>query len=543
MMRSSAVIACAVLSTAIFGLSSQRQASFDTADVHASPRTPTPVMRAMLRGGRYELRNATMIDLVRTAYNIDVPENIFGGPNWVEFDRFDIVAKAANDTPQETLHSMLQALLAERFKLKVHNDTKPMPGFVLTQGKGKHRLKEADPSGKAGCETRALSIRMVEGRAIPETSSSCRNITMDTFAKELRTIASGYFTTPVINATELNGSWDFDLKFTPRSLVGAAGPDNVTIFDAVEKAIGLKLEERSLPRTVLLIDEVNKTPTANSPDVEKMLPALPPAEFEVATLKPLDPNAPPLFRGTIGVLPGGRVSLPPLNVRSLISLAWQPINTNEIVGLPKWVDSARFALVAKVPEEYVPANGPTASLLDIAPMMQRLVVEQFKMKSHFENRPVTAYTLVSSKPKLKKADPTGRTGCKSANTSFSSFVLAGNTSLPTTQLTCQNITMAQFVDQLQMIATSYIRYPVVDASGLEGAWDFSFTFTAINPALLASTPFGAPAARDAPGASVPIGGTTIFDALEKQLGLKLEMEKRSYPVFVVDHMEEKPTEN
>jgi uncharacterized protein (TIGR03435 family) len=543
MMRASAVIACAVFSTAIFGLSSPRQASFDIADVHAGPRTPTPVMRAILRGGRYELRNATMVDLVRTAYNIEVPENIFGGPSWVEFDRFDIVAKAANDTPQETLRSMLQALLAERFKLKVHNDTKPMPSFVLTQGKGKHRLKEADPSGKTGCQTQGLAIRMADGRAIPETTSSCRNVTMEAFAKELRTIAPGYFTTPVINATELNGSWDFDLKFTPKSLAGAAGPENVTIFDAVDKLIGLKLEERSLPRTVLVIDEVNKTPTANSPDIEKMLPALPPAEFEVATLKPLDPNAPARFSGTIGVLPGGRVNLPPLNVRSLISLAWQPINTNEIVGLPKWVDSARFALVAKVPEEYVPANGPTASLLDIAPMMQRLVIEQFKMKSHFESRPVTAYTLVSAKPKLKKADPSARTGCKSANTT-AAFVLVGNTSLPSTQVTCQNITMAQFVDQLQMIASSYIRYPVVDASGLEGAWDFSFTFTSINPALLASTPFGAPAGGgDAPGASVPIGGTTIFDALEKQLGLKLEMEKRSYPVFVVDHMEEKPAEN
>src|SRR5262249_7200141 len=157
------------------------------------------------------------------------------------------------------------------------------------------------------------------------------------FAKELRTIASGYFTTPVINATELNGSWDFDLKFTPKSLAGAAGPDNVTIFDAVEKAIRLKLEERSLPRTGLGIYEVNKAPTANPPDVERMLRALPPAEFEVATLKPLDTNAPFRISGTIGVQPGGRVNLPPLNLRSLISLAWQPINTNEIVGLPKWV--------------------------------------------------------------------------------------------------------------------------------------------------------------------------------------------------------------
>src|SRR5262249_43628234 len=174
------------------------------------------------------------------------------------------------------------------------------------------------------------------------------------------------------------------------------------------------------------------------------------------------------------------------------------------------------------------------SLQDIAPMMQALLTEQFKMKTHYEDRPVTAYTLVAAKPKLKRADPSTRTGCKSTNSAATGFILSG-TSLPTTQVTCQNITLTQFADQLQTIALSYIRYPVVDATGLDGPWDFSFTFTSINPTQLvglraALPPAGAPAA---PGASDPVGGTSVFDALEKQLGLKLQAAKPSYPIFVI----------
>jgi uncharacterized protein (TIGR03435 family) len=266
---------------------------------------------------------------------------------------------------------------------------------------------------------------------------------------------------------------------------------------------------------------------------------LPPAEFEVATLKPVDPASRPATPGFIGVQPGGRVNLPPLALRSLMSLAWGPlVNLEDMVGAPKWIDSARFEVVAKVPPEYIPANGPAASIQDIGPMLQALIMEQFKMKAHFEDRPVTAYTLVAAKPKLKKADPSGRTGCKSAS-SGGVVSLGGSLPLPSTQVTCQNMTMAQFADQLQIIAASYLRRPVVEATGLEGAWDFSFTFTSINVAQLANlraaNPFGNPA--EAAGASDPIGGTTLFDALEKQLGLKLEQQKRPYPVFVIENME------
>jgi uncharacterized protein (TIGR03435 family) len=110
--------------------------------------------------------------------------------------------------------------------------------------------------------------------------------------------------------------------------------------------------------------------------------------------------------------------------------------------------------------------------------------------------------------------------------------------------------MAQFAERLQNIATSYIRYPVLNATGIEGAWDFTLTFSRVDP----NRPGGggrnggkgggpAPVAGGVGGASDPSGGISLFDALDKQLGLKLEMQRRPEPVFVIDHIEEKPTDN
>jgi uncharacterized protein (TIGR03435 family) len=103
--------------------------------------------------------------------------------------------------------------------------------------------------------------------------------------------------------------------------------------------------------------------------------------------------------------------------------------------------------------------------------------------------------------------------------------------------------MAQFADQLLILAGNYVHYPVTDSTGLEGAWDFSFTYSPINPTQLAGLRGAPPPGVTDPGASDPVGGTSLLEAVEKQLGLKLEMQKRSHPVLVIDHMEEKPTDN
>jgi uncharacterized protein (TIGR03435 family) len=108
--------------------------------------------------------------------------------------------------------------------------------------------------------------------------------------------------------------------------------------------------------------------------------------------------------------------------------------------------------------------------------------------------------------------------------------------------------MAQFGEQLQRMAAGYIRTPIVDATGLEGGWDFTLAFS---PAGMAGGRGGrggrAGMASDAaaPGgdAAEPTGAISLFEALEKELGLKLETEKRPLPVLVVDSIERKPVEN
>jgi len=140
---------------------------------------------------------------------------------------------------------------------------------------------------------------------------------------------------------------------------------------------------------------------------------------------------------------------------------------------------------------------------------------------------------VSAKPKMKKADPASRTHCKYVDSPDGSQVL-----------TCQNITMAQFADRLQNRAPE-LNWPVLDATGIKGGWDFALTFS-WRAAMMNTAGSGADAGQSGDGvptASDPSGAYTLFEAVEKQLGLKLEMQKRPLPVIVIDHIERTPTDN
>src|SRR5215203_7084318 len=102
----------------------------------------------VLRGNRYVLRNATMVDLIRTAYGVQ-PERIAGGPSWLEWNRWDIAALAPEGTPPARLQEMLKALLAERFTLVVREDTATVAGLAL-KANPNHKLRQASSPG--GCE-------------------------------------------------------------------------------------------------------------------------------------------------------------------------------------------------------------------------------------------------------------------------------------------------------------------------------------------------------------------------------------------------------
>jgi uncharacterized protein (TIGR03435 family) len=549
MMRAiTCLYSAALLSGLVFGQSSETKPAFEIADVHVSPPTRNPFLRRpTIRRGRYEIRLATMVDLISAAWGIDA-ERVVGGPNWVENDRFDVIAKAPDGITADAAKPLLQSLLAERFKLVVHNDSRSVPAYGLKAGK-RPQLKPASGSGEPECkfELPPPPPPPAPGGPPPAPlliSYSCRNMTMEGFAQALHTsiaATSQYLNDRVVvDETELKGAWDFDFKYTLRGGPPGADGSGTTIFDAMEK-LGLKLEPSDTPLPVIAIDSVNQKPSANLPNVAEALKIAPaPTEFEVAELKP----TPPDFRGMmLQIQPGGRVNIAGTPVKFLIQQAWD-LTDDMIAGAPKWMETDRYNLVAKA----AVSGGPDMDIDDLWPMLRALLTERFQLRTHMEELPVNAYTLTAVKPKMKKADPASHTKYKEGPASDGKDPRNKNPVLGRL-VTCQNMTMAQFAAKLKDIAPGYIHTPVLDATGLEGGYDFTLSFSPAGAAQGGGGGRGggeagaAPPANVAVEASDPNGAITLFEAIEKQLGLKLATQKRPAPVLVIDHAEQKPTDN
>jgi uncharacterized protein (TIGR03435 family) len=519
------------------GLAQQPQ--FELADVHAST-TPHGIAQnfgGVLREGKYVNRDVTMLQLIEAAYGV-AEDGLAGGPSWVNSDLFDVVAKVPAGTTKASANLMLQALLADRFKLVISKDKRPLPRYVLTVGKGGSKLKTASGSGDPGCRPEQQAPQPPGGgppdpSKIPNGRIVCRSVDSAAIAENLRAFAGGYLTHDVIDMTTLEGSYDFDLEWTGAGALAAKGAEGISIFDAVDKQLGLKLELKDVPTEAMAIQSVNRKPTENAPNVAKLLGEAPP-RFEAASIKPAAPDDNMqglLYTGGSQMRAGG-------TTRSLIAMSLQispNIAGDTVVGLPKYADSAKWEIVAKVPVtgEGAPnvVNGrPQPPPLSIGlQMLYGLMVDRFELKTHTENRGVTVYalTVAGAKPKMTQANESERTGCKP------------DTSLPKPvtnmgpMIACKNTTMAETAQFLEQQAGAYIDHPIVDATGLQGGWNFAVGWTprrmlqAVNP----NQPAGE--------ASDP-NGISVFEAVEKELGLKLVKRTRSIPVIVVDHVDEKP---
>jgi hypothetical protein len=123
------IIFSAVLIPCAFTQPTVAPVGFEAADVHVSPKAPSAYMTMAVRGGRYEIHKATMVDLVRIAYGVD-SYRVVGGPGWLEIHRFDVVAKVPPNTAPEALGAMLKNLLAERFSLEVRNRHQSHSNFL-----------------------------------------------------------------------------------------------------------------------------------------------------------------------------------------------------------------------------------------------------------------------------------------------------------------------------------------------------------------------------------------------------------------------------
>ena len=226
-----------------------------------------------------------------------------------------------------------------------------------------------------------------------------------------------YVDHPVLDSTKLEGTWDFELEYTPASLLPEKGRDGITIFDALNKQLGLKLELQDVPMPALVIESVKRMPTENPAGVTTGL-ALAAARFEVAIIKPADPDQPHLigfsYTGGSQMKAGGTLLY-------LIALALQMppgVAADLVVGLPKSAESQVWDITAKLPStgegspNVVGGRPQPLPRSIVFEMLRGLLADQFELKTHTENREVTAYALMltGAKPKMIRAKETRAIG-------------------------------------------------------------------------------------------------------------------------------------
>lgn len=479
--------------------------AFDVADVHVSRPGTKPLRGLQMPAGRSEFHAVTVLSLIEAAYGVG-DDRVIGGPAWLDADKFDIYAKAPVAADRETRKLMLRALLADRFKLTLHLEDRPLPAFTLSLGKKLLMKPAADPGGEPHCEAGDVGGN--------STTLACRNVPGPKVAETLGQRAQGYLTNrPVVDRTGLKGSYDFTLHWTWPAWLKVV-PDGISFFDAIEKNLGLKLEAATLPTPCYVIDSASETPTPNAPGVKENLPSVT-TEFEVVTIKQSAPGTELRAR----LLPSGLMEWRAMTLQRFIWMAWEK-GPERILGGPKWLDSDKWDVEA--------IAGKDVGIDGVRVMVRAMLKERFGLELHTEERPLPVYALNAKRAnKLEKAD-----GLRSiCNRSVESGLIV---------YTCTNTTMAELVEKLPTVAGAfqYLDHSVVDATELEGRYNFAFGWTPKQnlPRSASQTPPGA-----APAAADP-GGVTLFEGLEK-IGLKLEQQKRPMQVVVVDHINQTPTAN
>jgi len=229
--------------------------------IRGGPGTPNP--------GQMDFFNISLADLIQNAYNVKNFQ--VSGPDWLRSERFDITAKVPSGATKEQGRVMLQNMLAERFKLVLHQTTKDASIYALAIAKSGPKLKDAE-TGPAAQPKRMMTMNG-SGLMKMDLKGATMAAIVDMLGLQLDR--------PVIDMTGLTGSYDVLMEFAPDPAIMAmkmggigqpppsaaatpADPNSApTIFSALTDQLGLKLEAKKGPVETVVVDSMEKTPTEN----------------------------------------------------------------------------------------------------------------------------------------------------------------------------------------------------------------------------------------------------------------------------------------
>jgi uncharacterized protein (TIGR03435 family) len=240
--------AIVLIASGVFGQSAQPPRAFEVAAVKLHEGSPNGIDQFSSSGARANYRAYPMADLVREAYDLKDYQVSFVVPQPGDI-YYDIFAEAGGDVvpTRSEFRQMLQALLADRFKLKVHTAKKQMPVYALVVGKNGPKFKKSAPDAVSS------NLHGMNRRNYVVTQTKA---TMEDLAQDM-----SYFGVdrPVVDKTGLTGTYDYRLEATPESRIDN-NPElsDIRVFTAVQEQLGLKLVSQKAPVEVLVVDHMEK---------------------------------------------------------------------------------------------------------------------------------------------------------------------------------------------------------------------------------------------------------------------------------------------
>jgi uncharacterized protein (TIGR03435 family) len=234
-----------------------QQPKFETASVKRAECT----INNSIDPGMISLKGDPLKPVLVEAFHVRADQ--IEGPAWLDTECFDIIAKMPEGAPPDQLGTMLQALLAERFGLTVHKETRQRPGYSLVVDKGGPKCPEDDPN-----------TNFMGGRGTMMLRRGGGGIKKVMTMAELAAYLSGRGYGPVVDVTGLTAKYDINLSWAPDpdfehtnplvSLPEHAPPaPTVDLFTAVREQLGLRLDRRTVPMEFLVIDHIDRVPTGN----------------------------------------------------------------------------------------------------------------------------------------------------------------------------------------------------------------------------------------------------------------------------------------
>jgi bla regulator protein BlaR1 len=478
------------------------------------------------KADKFTATNVSLQALIKAAYSVE-DNQLSGAPKWIDTETFDIEAKwdksiveALHDLNQDQLAlergHMLRELLSDRFKLTLHREFQHLPVYYLVIAQNGPKFQEAKPGdtylngikdmyGKGHGSLMSMRKGQFKGQGIP----------MADLVRELSRELSKEFGGSIIeDKTGLVGNYDFILHWAQEE--GEPG-----LLQSLQEQLGLKLEPQNGPGEILVIDHVEKPAEPVMPDT-----ATAKYSFKSVSVKANTTDTPMAGFSIKGKDFSAAISKPDrfmatnFTLHQLIRLAYG-VQDSQILGGPDWLNSEKYDVDARIDSSVVDdlnRLGNAQNNLERLHMLQSLLADHFKLTLHRETKELPAYVLAvaADGPKLHTAKP-GDSYAKGVKGMGDAPAGPGEWQSEKGKIVFQGRPLSSLVQYL----SDRLGRIVLDKTDLTGNYDFVLQW-----------------APTSPEASSP----SILEAVQEQLGLKLELQNTATEVLIIDHAE-KPSEN